>query len=359
MSKELKITRKLIDSILFSDSPKLEKTHHLKKVSWFIETLHSEKIYIPTDDYQRPFKPSMKQFYGIIDTINRNFMNQSITLTDIKKQIEFLTRKIETLDDVKEINEYRKHIEDYENLYQNGEGYHYTLDDGQHRSNYIMMFYFSVKSYYDILTEFDDFLNIELSTYFVWGVPKKSIVELFQSINTTRVINTDGKIWGEMSVFNDELKYLAKSDKRLNLFDNEIGSIESERSNYKLWFNILKICGYYDGINKSVSVGGKAMSEFVKKDNSLTNYTQTLNIYPRFLKIFNMLENVSGQYVIFNIYFLLHQLYLKNVTIDDNDIIKLVYVCNNEISSQAVSVDRYKSIIEITNKYLNDETLAN
>jgi hypothetical protein len=215
--------------------------------------------------------------------------------------------------------------------------------------------------YYGCLSEgvnpklLSDFLDIELATYIVYDANLKTIVELFQSINAGKTVNTDSKVWGIMTDFNVELKELASGELRLNLFDNDDGMI-SIRKNYKIWFYILKICGHYQGLTTSPAITGNAISGFVSGDEKLSNFKSIVDIYTNFRRIFDKLTNVSGQYTIINTFFILHRASLnKKIELDDDNYIELVYICNSQIHGQASSTDRYKKVIEITNNYFYEQ----
>lgn len=351
--KIFNISKNTIDKFFLDKKNKLEKEIKPMKIQKLVDLLKNNKIYIPDTEYQRPFSPKLKQSLEILHDINSNRMIQSISLIDHEKQIKYLELEKCNIIDDEEIKKIENEINYYYNLYCSG--LFFSLVDGQHRANYIMEFIRSINNFKleEIYKDhIESFLNIELNSCFVWGVRQEDYIEIFRSINTNKKVTGDVMMWGIDTSFNTDLKNLGRNDKRLDFFKD--GSPEEKnRNNYKNWYSILKICGSYENPKLCTSsVGMTQVQKWLEYDN-INNYQDIIDIYERdFIRIYNTLENINGEYDIFNLYFILHQLKIRNIILDDNSIKELSYICHSNIDAREDKPKRYKSVINEINKFL-------
>ena len=352
-------SQELIIRILRDNGCVFEKIQYDLKVSELINMHKEEKIYIPEEEYQRPFSEVTQQFIEIVSDIKNNRMNQSLSLIDHKEQIEYLRGLLLLGRDTEKIIEEIKRYEDLCSV-----GHLYSLVDGQHRMNYLVMFLSCINRYnlYDEYSDIiDNFLDIELPTYFVWGGREKDFIEFFRSINTSSKVSTSVIVWGVESQFNLDLKSLVH-DFDLDYISK--GSPEEIlRDNYKILYSILKVCGSHArGKLCSSSLNKPSLLRWVD-ESDMRDYQYIIDLYDDYVRIFNKLQNISGKYVIYNLYFILHELSVRNIVLDDDKVKDIVYISNNEIHNQSAISSKYSETINQVTKFLtnedNNETMEN
>lgn len=111
------------ERLLQNKERKIQRKVEFLNVKEFLNLLENDKIYIPVDEYQRPFKFDQKQYEGIITVFIRNMMTQPISLIVHEKQIKWFEEQLKDATDESKQTKLQKELNDYNNLYCNGKGY--------------------------------------------------------------------------------------------------------------------------------------------------------------------------------------------------------------------------------------------
>jgi len=341
-----------IDELLFKERNPLKKDLKEIEISVLINWVRDEMIYVPVDDQQRPFKPNLTQFKEIINDLSDNYHNSTMTLTDIDKQIDFLKYIIKNTKGKKNVNDLILDLKYYSELKK--KGYKYIIDDGQHRLNYINKFFMdSSKIYGEEIRELKKFLKIKIPIYFCHSIMRKNIVNLFQSMNSGKMVRTSDKLWGTISDLNEGLKDLSLNKPILRRNLNRQRT-EVHRDTYNIWFQITKVCGFYEKLVNKDSISGNGVIDFIGGDLKISDFESIIDIYDDYNRVLNKLENYSNaEFATYNLYFTLHVLKLKGTILSDKDIMEIVYICGSIIEKNKSSNVRYKKI-----KSIIDERLA-
>lgn len=287
---------------------KYEKIHSFIKVSELVKLVKDKKLFLP--DHQRNFVNNKKQFEGIVDSIINNEMLNPMVLCDVNSCLE-----------LSEFTNNKKDLLYFKNIL--SMGFVYSLEDGQHRTNYITIAEF-------ILTpeKYQQLLDSELPVVYLKYCNHDKLVRMFQSTNEGKKIKTHEKVWSINNDFNDVVKKLV-SDSKLELLAKQKDLVEKTRQSYKFLLKAIKVCAANENMSIAATTGDSALMDFVSKNYDINKFEKSLECVNSMISILlnNNIPNKNEDYVKYNLLFLIHIVRTTNLIVPSN---KIEYFISHE-----------------------------